>query len=603
MANVYNELNKYTTSTFQVVESVGDTVLNPGEMVSSGTLTITPDTGRFVSASDFSVTNATELTDPASSNYAHISSIVITDTGTAGTSGNTVLVTVNLATSFVLSADTTINLDIDGSTSAWSEAALETYIPIISVAALDFSDFTFTPLNDFTLNEVTESGITTSALSGQVSPSTPTDIFTLNITTEEGYYFNESPYLVTSGMQTGTLNLSPTAASPVVTRDSSDRITAYNFKGVYTNDHALKANSGADVFLKYSVVQIPTSESVTEIKDVSYGRPQVSHLGENRIIKFFGNYNAEFDVTITKDTDGSSILDTGSVNTSVDTAEYGNLDAINKKIYTIGTNTTGVSSCSLNIPFPTYDATVRTTAINMGSGLSGTDATFDSIADVKVGDRLMMSEISTGTEVTVTALTSGVRCTLSASVTAADDAVAKFTRQEKYHINLYPKPGTTLGSNIPITKPHFTISQYMNPVLTLTATEASANYSLTTYAASTYTGRPNTYPDVLKNTSSVPRTFNINIVATKIGGTTFTTANNPVWSSTKLLNDDGSSATNWTNSLYSTNGGTHLEIFNLKTTRSHTNTVATVTATVLIKKWGTKDVTMNLDLDNILTAS
>ena len=48
------------------------------------------------------------------------------------------------------------------------------------------------------------------------------------------------------------------------------------------------------------------------------------------------------------------------------------------------------------------------------------------------------------------------------------------------------------------------------------------------------------------------------------------------------------------------NGGTHIEIFNIAVTGIGTTTF-TLTADVLIKKWGTQDVTMNLDLDQIIT--
>ena len=64
----------------------------------------------------------------------------------------------------------------------------------------------------------------------------------------------------------------------------------------------------------------------------------------------------------------------------------------------------------------------------------------------------------------------------------------------------------------------------------------------------------------------------------------------PKWSSTD------STASSWTNSVSTNNNGTHIEISNIVIGGMGTVT-ATLTANVLIKKWGTEDVTMTLDVD------
>jgi hypothetical protein len=53
--------------------------------------------------------------------------------------------------------------------------------------------------------------------------------------------------------------------------------------------------------------------------------------------------------------------------------------------------------------------------------------------------------------------------------------------------------------------------------------------------------------------------------------------------------------------LYSTNGGTHIEIVNIVTTYGTPS--ATLKADVIVKKFGTADVTMVLNLDDIFAAS
>ena len=50
-------------SIFKVTESVGDSVFY-NNMISSGTLTVTPSPGYTISASDFLITNLSSLTSP-----------------------------------------------------------------------------------------------------------------------------------------------------------------------------------------------------------------------------------------------------------------------------------------------------------------------------------------------------------------------------------------------------------------------------------------------------------------------------------------------------------------------------------------------------------
>ena len=91
--------------------------------------------------------------------------------------------------------------------------------------------------------------------------------------------------------------------------------------------------------------------------------------------------------------------------------------------------------------------------------------------------------------------------------------------------------------------------------------------------------------------------FSVSWDLTRSGGTfaaVGSTGGIPVFSSTDATTSD------WSNSVYATNGGMHIEIFNEKVTGIGTSTCK-ITADVIIKKWGTESVTMILNLDNILT--
>ena len=230
-----------------------------------------------------------------------------------------------------------------------------------------------------------------------------------------------------------------------------------------------------------------------------------------------------------------------------------------------------------------------------------------------------MDAIPTNTIVKVTSLISGVRCELDTSVTAAGSAAAVFRRQESYDINIYPKPGTTLGSRIPIQIPHKTINQYKDPVLKFETT--TANAKITIPAVVTVTGKANTSASKLRESLTATAASGTSVVSYYKAGKdrgrrdffrlTYTVAvshaitidNQPVFSNLLLLNADGTTASNWTNSVTADNGGTEILIGNIVSSSvSSPSHVYTLAFDVLIKKFGSEDTTMVLNLDNLISA-
>ena len=101
MPNIYN----FSVSPFTFTEAVSDAVY-AGNMVSGGTMTITPFPGFTVSASDFAANNPLP---------GQFSSVTFADSGTAATLDNTVIVTFVFSTLFEMSANLeNINLPISG---------------------------------------------------------------------------------------------------------------------------------------------------------------------------------------------------------------------------------------------------------------------------------------------------------------------------------------------------------------------------------------------------------------------------------------------------------------------------------------------------------
>ena len=61
-------------------------------------------------------------------------------------------------------------------------------------------------------------------------------------------------------------------------------------------------------------------------------------------------------------------------------------------------------------------------------------------------------------------------------------------------------------------------------------------------------------------------------------------------------------ASDWTNTVAGNNGGTEVLITGI-TIGSTGATTISITANVMIKKWGNSDVVMDLDLDKIVTVA
>lgn len=589
--------------------------LKKGSSVSSGTapatgsIFIIPKPGFVVSASKF--THGTLPTN--------VSTCVFSDKSVAGQIDNIVEAVVTFDSGFTFIKTTKFKIDIKGSADLYKEEERNVDVkikiedkinpnldssPIVTFTAATSS---FTVSQETITPETEPSNIkrTTTKISGTAVKNTSTKIATLKVESKTGYYINRLPHFDFINILDGIIKLVTTS----VTRDTDGRVTVVNCNIMFLSRVNTYDNSKGIILLKYKNSLIPTINK--EISNVEFGSSDITDDGGKKQIIISGTNGAEFDFTVTKDSDGSSVLNSRYVNATILDPVVGSVDAgsytlRNYKGRTVGGK--GSTKLKFSQVFPSNNSTILTTAVDMGSGLSGTTATFNELTNVRVGDKLVMDEIDTSTNITVTQINSSVECVLSASVTAGDDAVARFTRQEKYHINIYPKNDATLSAVIPTTYPQYTINQYADPVLKLTATVTGSTYTLSTYTAQSYTGKANSFPSSLSYNKNIPKIFSVSIVATRGGGRTFTTANNPSWSSSSSSNSD------WSNSVYQDvtdshgnvtdgNGGTHIEIFNAKTTTNHGATTATITADVLIKKWGNKDVTMNLNTNAFLTAT
>ena len=598
-------MSNYTITKFKVTETIGDSIFR-GNMVNSGTMTITPNAGYVVTASDFSVSTVP----------SQLSSVIFTDTGVAGQPNNTVTVTSTFKTSFIVTKNIIIKLDIVGDAKPWQE---EEKLISANVRLIDdknensFGSVSITSFEDATVTTTKQVGINgnldvfTTIISNNITKNVTTKLASIIVTADTDYYFVNKPYLKRLGADNVFLKQTS------VTRDANKKATAYNFDVMFNSKFNTYAENQQPVFIEYTAKALPVEK--TEITRVVFGDTSVSDLGETRPIRVYGTEGAEFNLTIVKESDKTKSIINDPINTENIFTETGTIASINKKIPRTSSKKK-IGYCDFIQKFPMN--TIRSTQLH-GAMIASTTMNVDSNADVAVGDRVIMGKIDAGNTVKVTAVNPGSvanRLTVSSPISASDDTVVKFVRNETYNINIYPKDGVTLGTKIPLTKPFYTIKQNTNPILTLAAT--------TSYAAdpanTTYAGRVGATPDILRtlptavggtravitagNTSNNFR-LTYTFTATSGNWTSIGSPPEPKWSS-KLERDilAGTllSPSHWTNSVAEKNGGTLLEIYDMIASGAGTNTL-TLALEITVLKFGTDDVTCTLQLDDVFRAS
>jgi len=183
--------------------------------------------------------------------------------------------------------------------------------------------------------------------------------------------------------------------------------------------------------------------------------------------------------------------------------------------------------------------------------------------------------------------------------------VPSTSTNKSYDLWLVDGANTSLRPNVPSATAKTTFNQYVNPTLTLSVSNTkpgSGTYSWATPADITYTGRPlvaGTDIDYLRGVDSV---FDLSY--------TFTSTSNTGIDLVKQPSFDNANASDWTNCVSTSNGGTSLLMtgLNLSVYDASGNIIANgqngksaiLTGKVYILNWGNADVDMELTLSGII---
>jgi len=464
----------------------------------------------------------------------------------------------------------------------------------------------------------------TYSVTGYVPKGSSTKIATVRISAGSNKYFKKIPTLSYNGNsrltlvprrgKSGTIKTTFNSEKP---KFATTRITAYVFDLIYSSTEPSSYSNPVIGNLNFNDITVPGRTS--SIDNIQFGESNVSIHGDTRDVTVIGTPGTTFDVNIL-DSNENSIL-TNANSTFIDRRGK-TIPKLRKVIGSTG-------FFSFKQKFPKIPLVVRT-AINGSMAASGaTKIIFDSLTGVEVGDLLFMAAIPATTTVKVVTLNPDGdnvnECTVSDSVTAADDAIAIFRRPTSYSLNI--GPSSSFGAAIPTTDPTYTITQLANIKLTIKAS-VGTNTNITHFngvATSfsdgddhtiTYTGPANKKSSQLRGNNNVKKKVSFTYLLNGKGTNSFS-GRSPFFSKTSAFVKAGEpnastsshfgGGSDWTNTIPADNGGTDIDIVGITKTLAAdggtANGLCTIKFDLIINKWGSQDLTIDLDIDRVLTSS
>ena len=465
-------------------------------------------------------------------------------------------------------------------------------------------------------------------IKGSTSSKSRITIATIRIDANSGKRFIKSPSLNSKN----NIKLILNSVDKTTSSSGHKYISSYLFNVVYYNTVSVSKQDGISADLVYNDSVIPTRGSgALNITTLTTGKSVLNRNHDRRNIKIFGAPKSTITFTI-NDEDGNCIIPqdppdlfhfpTGQskidANKAINDMSYFYANTSTSDYMPTGSKPYNAHRCTIGssgvysfyLDFPSV--TIRATKVNGSMAASGTDKIkFDDLTGVKIGDRLMLASSSDETTSSeVIALDPDDddvnECTVSPNFTAADNAIVRFKRSREYYINIESSSG--LGPNVPTSSPTYTWRQYRDPILTIKVTPGSdykiSHFNDVAISPTPSDGDPHEKKYSGKVLSTPGTRVDFSYLLDVGGGHTFTSFTTPIFSKniTRFYTTDTNDKSHWTNSVTIDNGGTDIDINNISSTAIGAQTLK-ISGTLTINKFGTKDVTMELNLDNITSNS
>tara|TARA_R100001082_G_scaffold102626_1_gene72876 strand:- start:69 stop:2051 length:1983 start_codon:yes stop_codon:yes gene_type:complete len=315
----------WTVNTATTNHASGDSISATGGSAITKVLTITPNTGFVISASNFKIGGGSTSGGnvwTGGNVDSGVSSVTFADTGTAGAIGNTVTATVVYSNFTMPSSNKVLRIDID---EIDSTTAIDRYLCVRSQHVAQTNEDS---VNKHTVTTTSESGITQTDNSSGITngiyeylhsgtvtegPSFPghlifTKVFAANTT--YGYYYDSIPTFVFNNSSYAPYF---EIISSSETYDSDNNLTGVTFKCYYTPpvgiigldpDPASTASGmcelGQQINFNHNIRQIKNgapgeSKEITSVQTLD---TNLSVDGETRTIRVVGDVGAEYNLNV-----------------------------------------------------------------------------------------------------------------------------------------------------------------------------------------------------------------------------------------------------------------------------------------------------------------
>ena len=437
---------------------------------------------------------------------------------------------------------------------------------------------------------------------GKVKRNVSKVIASIKVNAESGKYFRSPPSLNTNFKSNIRLSIESVGKT-------ENNITSYTLNLIYINSIATNTTNALFASLRYNCYSVYIKP--VRIDSISFGSTTVKGSGERRKITIHGHKDAVFALSINDDND-LSIIDSSLTTSTIINNNGVSIPIIKRKIGKSGVY-------SFYQQFPSLDK--NKTRLNGAASAARTIVVEDG-EGIKIDDKVISKSISTGSNIKVEEINpaGGVdsinELYLSSPITAPDKSSISFQRSSTYTISLIPDLSSTLGSSISTTYPGYTLYQYIDPTLTLKVSTAVDTFTINGGDAGAeyyqyMLGRSNIKVQEAQGIYTGVLGVTLNLAVVDTASHTFTAARPPMFSNrvanigqglgigtpSKAQADGGS---DWTNTISDDNGGTDVSIGGISVSSTGATTL-TIKYNVVVNKWGNSDVTMDLDLDRILT--
>ena len=416
------------------------------------------------------------------------------------------------------------------------------------------------------------------SLSGRVRNNTPTSIGELKISAASNKYIHKSPTL----SQVSGLNFDSRLKAKLKsqTKNTRGKITTYVYDLIYTaTEDILITNPLSYKFKNETKADITTKQ--TGISRVVVNTDTIHHSGERRKIIIYGTPRTEFQISVTRIDDFRDSAEKLLNSTDVSILRNSNATLELESRQVISTVKGNIDSTGKKIimqKFPAYDGT----AVTGGSGTPQRFAVSLYAKDQDFTKEFEDKGTGSGTQWIIEKPWGDWYRKIIEQRPGVSVMFRAFTDESAGNVTLQINDGavTAFNSGDSIDK------QYRS---SYKSTKGSRNSISIRY---TYKALSGSF--ALRSGTGGGGTYTATDGSTQ---TTHNTYGNPVFSNKVSTSSD------WTNTNTKINGGLHMNIYNIKTVLSDSNTTATISFEVDVYNWGTKNVLCDLDLHDIVLRS